>query len=466
MSNIILGKQSAPHWASRVGEFLGQLSERRQMEEEQRRREAVAYINSLPQEQRPAAIAGMDPRLQKELGAAGYSAPLPKTMKQQADEAALRTEMDRIRMLREAVGLDQPQGDPSQSIMRQQPQPQQPQGNGPMGMMAMLPGGSGIPPQQVSQQGPAPYERINSEMQRAMFLNGAEGARLMAPGITRGQLPAADQTRSIGVDAGTAVPRETEFIQESLITRQEDSQQFQAQQDAVQRQFQAQQNAADRANRIKLQEMADQAQDRGQQSQFITAMASQVVSGQITYGSVPARYKPAVSALVAAQGGSIIPGKVRERMTEFNSADAALESIESALVRWEQAQTPEEKTKAAINFNGKVQGFSTIIGRSVGNKGVFTDQDQARMESTIQGFPGKAGVAYSLSDPEETKRRLSEVHGLFNEISTREFDQYLSGSAGWRPGNDISGQPKVGDEKTFPNGRRARFDGKGWMAIQ
>jgi hypothetical protein len=109
VSKIVMG-QSTPHWAQKVGDFLGLIGERDRIQQEQQRREAVAYLTSLPQEQRGAAFASMNPRLQKSIGELGFNAPLPQTAEQRYQSRLLQ---EREAALSGAVPAQQPATNPA-----------------------------------------------------------------------------------------------------------------------------------------------------------------------------------------------------------------------------------------------------------------------------------------------------------------------------------------------------------------
>lgn len=97
-----------------------------------------------------------------------------------------------------------------------------------------------------------------------------------------------------------------------------------------------------------------------------------------------------------------------------------------------------------------------------GALGAVSERELALLESTL-------GALDTGQSPENLKAQLQKVRdsidrweqasGAPNGITQTQINP-------GRMGQMDTGGPKVGDVKTYPNGRKARFDGKGWVAIQ
>lgn len=98
-----------------------------------------------------------------------------------------------------------------------------------------------------------------------------------------------------------------------------------------------------------------------------------------------------------------------------------------------------------------------------GALGAVSERELRLLESTL-------GALDTGQSPENLKAQLAKIRdsvdrweqasgSMSNGVTAAQVDPN-------RMGQMDAGGPKVGDIKTFPNGRRGRFDGKGWVPIQ
>jgi hypothetical protein len=164
----------------------------------------------------------------------------------------------------------------------------------------------------------------------------------------------------------------------------------------------------------------------------IDQIADAVHGGQYKITDVPSKMRTQVMSSLADRGKVVIPPNVREKLDAFNPAVSALDKLEVTL---NAATNPKagaaERAAALLQFRAESSGFTRLVGRSLGEKGMFTDQDAAAFERLMS-----TGVAGAVLAPDMAKKRLSDLRDFIGQIQEREIGEFFSrqGNAGKVPG--------------------------------
>jgi hypothetical protein len=117
-----------------------------------------------------------------------------------------------------------------------------------------------------------------------------------------------------------------------------------------------------------------------------------------------------------------------------------------------------EKQAAKVNldddvaeYQAMVQSFTPMWARALGHTGVLTEQDVQSAKAILPA----PGDSKSLKD-----RKIARIQSVLDAAAAAAVAQ-----PGAAPNGGSAG-PKVGDTKQFPNGKKGRWDGKGWELIQ
>lgn len=109
------------------------------------------------------------------------------------------------------------------------------------------------------------------------------------------------------------------------------------------------------------------------------------------------------------------------KLDTYISANASVDAIEKQMDNFINTSMlhPIDKAKAGASLRDTVNGFSTNIGRELGEKGVFTDADRTVFTSVI--YPG---LLRSIEDPTEAHKYLNQLKGLMKTVKEREITNY------------------------------------------
>lgn len=126
---------------------------------------------------------------------------------------------------------------------------------------------------------------------------------------------------------------------------------------------------------------------------------------------------------------------------------------------------------------GSIQAINSATGELIkdfGPSGTLSDEDRINLEQT-----GKETLADRNNTARETLSEINARHA--QELSDHKASlntgttktETVTDATGNKVGtrttssrpNSATAVPKVGDIKTFPNGKKAKFDGKGWAEI-
>jgi hypothetical protein len=219
-----------------------------------------------------------------------------------------------------------------------------------------------------------------------------------------------------------------------------------------------------------------------QDDEILSSLAQQVASGQLKPSQIPGKpeYKRAVLAKIGMSGTAIPDPKFLEKMDQFSTAQSMMGSLTESINNFKNAKGIVESTKALAQVSAEREAFSRLVGRSLGEKGVFTDQDKedfARVLTTSTPV-----LAWAPSWSEERAKRLGKVMETVRKRTLDDFEK--RSGAKYREGGRLTGAgnegtptpspsaapaesgPKIGDVKTFKNGNKGKWDGKGWVQVQ
>lgn len=220
----------------------------------------------------------------------------------------------------------------------------------------------------------------------------------------------------------------------------------------------------------------------------LESWAKKLNTGQVSISNVPpgknGTYRNAVVQHLESTGRGIMTPKIKDRIDQFVNAKASLDKIEDTFERIQNAESASERLGATLQLNAEVTGLSRGVGRSLGEKGVFTDQDKLDMAKIIQ--PGGGGIMTGIlahTAPEMGRDRIRQLRAFMDKVREREFKGFeeLTGgevlardrteAAGKQDGAGAKGRkdsagpvgPAIGTRKKFPNGRTGVWDGRGWV---
>ena len=172
--------------------------------------------------------------------------------------------------------------------------------------------------------------------------------------------------------------------------------------------------------------------------------AGQLAEGRTTIGQIPDRqpgfpkggYRTAVMLRLHQTGQKPLPPAMLEKMNSFIPAETAIAKLEDTLDRYANPNlSPGERAQALLQFRAEREGFTRLVGRAMGEKGVFTDQDAAAFATLLAPNVLITGVA-----PGFAKDRLGEVRKVMENIREREFAGYFNNAPGAPGANPPQGQ--------------------------
>lgn len=136
------------------------------------------------------------------------------------------------------------------------------------------------------------------------------------------------------------------------------------------------------------------------------------------------------------------------------------------------AQRLKDFVAAARSGNQSAAGLMTITElRSVVNRVNKKELEQAGGASLLRSITNKLDKAGEGIPSEDTLKELEKVADLNDKTAQGSFAQKVRGIKAISPKANLSETPigattapKVGDTKTFPNGKVGKWDGTGWAA--
>jgi hypothetical protein len=185
----------------------------------------------------------------------------------------------------------------------------------------------------------------------------------------------------------------------------------------------------------------------------IDSFAEQVLTNQISFESIPSKYRPVVSLKIAQRGGVVIPPKLQDKLMHFTEAREAVNTIYDAVESYQDARGVE-KAWAGYKLNSTIDALTRTVGRALGEKGVFTDQDKVDFRKLLS-----PGIVVSLTDPARAAKWVKDVEGLMNRVEQKQlggaYQRVYSRKSGeldtFKPGDTKNVIAEVGGEKKPQN---------------
>lgn len=159
----------------------------------------------------------------------------------------------------------------------------------------------------------------------------------------------------------------------------------------------------------------------------IDTFADQVHTGQIQFSSIPVKYKAAVSKHLGFNKQGILTPAQATKLDQFIPAEAAVEKLEGSLQKFldTPATSPGDKVAAALQYEAERSGLTRLVGRALGEKGVFTDEDKKDFAKLLG-----TGIVGATIMPSVAQGRLKEIKSLMEKVRTREFENFKSRTGG------------------------------------
>ena len=147
------------------------------------------------------------------------------------------------------------------------------------------------------------------------------------------------------------------------------------------------------------------------------AYAQKIKTGEITFSQIPRESRDAV---IKELGDSrIVPQKLREELRASYAAETALDKFNKTLTEYLNDKTPAN----AIRLRAQREAFSRLLGRALGEKGVFTDYDKQDFARVLG-----PGLVISTADPQLAYRQIEDMRELLSGVRNRKlgsaFDEY------------------------------------------
>lgn len=150
----------------------------------------------------------------------------------------------------------------------------------------------------------------------------------------------------------------------------------------------------------------------------LEAMTEQVLTNQIEMTAIPSKLRPLVSLKIAQRGGVIVPEKLQSKLMHFTEAREAVDTIYDSLERYIKSEGTDALW-SGYQYKSKVDALTRIIGRSLGEKGVFTDADKADFTKLLS-----PGVILSLTNPQRAQSWVKEVEGIMNRVEADQLQGF------------------------------------------
>ena len=155
----------------------------------------------------------------------------------------------------------------------------------------------------------------------------------------------------------------------------------------------------------------------------IDAMANQVATGQVQLSTIPVGGGVRIRVLInLATRGTAIPDKeILSKSMAFSDALSAVEELKSkldVLINTDPVNVVDYG-RALIEFDAMRNSFARNVGRSLGEKGVFTDQDKADF-ARLLGF----GMPVTAVVPQFSRDRLLSLESFMSKTYERNFAAY------------------------------------------
>lgn len=158
--------------------------------------------------------------------------------------------------------------------------------------------------------------------------------------------------------------------------------------------------------------------------EVVDNMASKVATGEVPLSQipVPGGLRAAVLTNLATSDTAIPNKDLLAKLSQFNDAGGAVEELKARLADVEAAQAtgdPIAMARTVYEFDVARNAMSRFVGRAMGEKGVFTDQDKADF-ARLLGY----GMVATAVIPSLSRDRLAGIDSIMERIYTRNFNEY------------------------------------------
>jgi hypothetical protein len=177
----------------------------------------------------------------------------------------------------------------------------------------------------------------------------------------------------------------------------------------------------------------------------IDGLAQQVASGQIKATNLPPKTRQTVLAKLSKDGTAIPDQKFFEKIDQFSTAQSLLGSLKESITKFQNAKGIMDSTQALAQVGAERSAFARLVGRSLGEKGVFTDQDKedfARILSTSMPV-----LAWAPTWSQDRADRLSKVLDRVRQRTIDDLEKRTG--AKYREGgrvSPVSSAPKTAED--------------------
>jgi hypothetical protein len=167
----------------------------------------------------------------------------------------------------------------------------------------------------------------------------------------------------------------------------------------------------------------------------VESFAEQVLSNQLEITAVPSKLRPLVSMHIANSGGIIIPKPLQTKLMQFTEAREAVDTIYDSIEAYQQARGVN-KVWAAHKTSSTVSALTRLVGRSLGEKGVFTDADKADFTRLLS-----PGTVLTLTSPDRAQAWVKQVEALMNRVESEQLQGFYQRVYAKRDGTLSTIQP-------------------------
>lgn len=107
--------------------------------------------------------------------------------------------------------------------------------------------------------------------------------------------------------------------------------------------------------------------------------------------------------------------KLRAELQQTLAAETVLDKFEKTLAEW----LNDKSVANGIRLRAQREAFSRLLGRALGEKGVFTDYDKADFARVLG-----PGLVLSTADPQLAYQQIEDIRTLLNDIKKRKSELY------------------------------------------
>lgn len=178
--------------------------------------------------------------------------------------------------------------------------------------------------------------------------------------------------------------------------------------------------------------------------------ATMLSSGEARLSQVPTKVRTAVINKMFGMNLAASTPALEKKVDEFTGAQAALDKIAGSLKRFTEA-SGVEKIGAGLQYKVDITALSRLIGRSLGEKGVFTNQDKEDFEQIVgigTKIPIVGAAAGAYFAPELAADRIEQLKALMERVKERTFQNFAGRTGGRLPQGAVQAPPGMAGPRT------------------